>query len=72
MSFISNATVFGLTDEIAAQTITLRQQFKTKTPDAIIAATALVHGLVVATNNTDDFKRLGVGTVAIAVQQKQE
>jgi hypothetical protein len=71
-AFISNATIFGLTDEIAAKTITLRQQFKTKTPDAIIAATALVHGLVIATNNTDDFKRLGVTTIAVAVKQKQE
>lgn len=42
------------------------------TNDAIIAATALVHGLVVATNNTDDFKRLGVATVAVAIKQKQQ
>ena len=69
-AFISNATVFGLTDEIAAKTISLRQQFKTKTPDAIIAATALVHELEIATNNTDDFKRLGVKTVTVAVKQK--
>ncbi|WP_372587944.1 PIN domain-containing protein [Thiothrix lacustris] len=48
--------------EIAEKTIALRQQYKTKTPDAIIAANALVHGLSVATNNTYDFKRLGVGT----------
>lgn len=69
-AFISNATVLGLTDEVANQTITLRQQFKTKTPDAIIAATALIHGLKVVTNNSDDFKRLGVETVAIKVKQK--
>lgn len=66
--FINNAKVWGLTDTIVEQTITLRQQFKTKTPDAIIAATALVYGLTVATNNTDDFKRLGVATRAIAVK----
>lgn len=68
-AFISNAQVFGLSDEIAEQTITLRQQYKTKTPDAIIAATALVYGLSVVTNNTDDFKRLGVQTLAVAVKQ---
>lgn len=28
--------------------------------DAIIAATALVHGMTVVTRNTDDFKRTGV------------
>ncbi|SEA52764.1 hypothetical protein SAMN05660964_01780 [Thiothrix caldifontis] len=71
-AFISNAKVFGLSDEIAEKTIALRQQYKTKTPDAIIAATALVHGLSVATNNTDDFKRLGVETFAVAVKQKPE
>ena len=69
-AFISNARIFGLTDEIVEKTIALRQQFKTKTPDAIIAATALVHGLEIATNNTDDFKHLGVKTVTVAVKQK--
>jgi len=29
-----------------------------KTPDAIIAATALHHQLVLATRNTDDFKEI--------------
>jgi len=69
-TFISKARVLGLSDEIAEKTILLRQQFKTKTPDAIIAATALVNGMSVATNNSDDFKRLGVGTVSIAVKSK--
>lgn len=69
-AFISNARIFGLTDEIVEKTIALRQQFKTKTPDAIIAAIALVHGLEIATNNTDDFKHLGVKTVTVAVKQK--
>jgi predicted nucleic acid-binding protein len=31
--------------------------------DALIAATALVHGLTVATRNTGDFEALGVGLV---------
>jgi toxin FitB len=33
------------------------------TNDAMIAATALVHGLVVATRNVRDFKGLGVDTI---------
>lgn len=63
--FISHATVFDLKEAIAEQAILLRQQFKTKTPDAIIAATALINGLTVVTNNTSDFSRLGVKTLAI-------
>ena len=31
--------------------------------DALIAATALVHGLTVATRNVADFKRMGVGVL---------
>jgi len=66
--FISHATVFDLKDAIAEQTILLRQQFKIKTPDAIIAATALVNGLTVVTNNTLDFSRLGVRTIAVNIK----
>lgn len=66
--FISHATIFDLKEAIAEQAILLRQQFKTKTPDAIIAATALVNGLTVVTNNTSDFSRLGVKTTAIKTQ----
>jgi predicted nucleic acid-binding protein len=66
--FISHATVFDLKNAIAEQTILLRQKFKVKTPDAIIAATALVNGLTVVTNNTSDFNRLGVRTIAVNVK----
>ncbi len=66
--FIGYAQVLGITDEIAAKTIELRQHFKTKKPDAIIAATALVNGLSVVTNNTSDFSRLGIKTVSISLQ----
>ncbi len=66
--FISHATVFDLKDAITERAILLRQQFKTKTPDAIIAATALVNGLTVVTNNTSDFSRLGVKTIAVNIK----
>lgn len=42
--------------------------YNTKTPDAIIAATALVHGLTVITHNTDDFTRLGVPTLTVTMK----
>ena len=66
--FISHATIFDLQEAIAQQAILLRQQFKTKTPDAIIAATALLNGLTVVTNNTADFSRLGVQTLAVKLK----
>lgn len=66
--FISYATVFDLKHAIAEQAIRLRQQFKTKTPDAIIAATASVKGLSIVTNNTSDFNRLGVKTIAVNIK----
>ena len=37
------------------QTIRLRQQLRIKLPDAIMAATALTHGLLLLTRNTGDF-----------------
>lgn len=67
-SFINYAIVYDLNDIIAEQAILLRQQFKVKTPDAIIAATALVHDLAVVTNNTMDFSRLGVKTIAVQLK----
>jgi len=66
--FISHATVFDLNEVIAEQAILLRQQFKVKTPDAIIAATALVKGLTVVTNNTADFRRLSVKTLTVNIK----
>jgi hypothetical protein len=69
--FIRHAVLYDLTEEIADETIKLRQQFKTKTPDAIIAATALVNGLAVLTRNTDDFNRLGVETRSIILKEEK-
>jgi len=66
--FISHATVFDLKEAITEQAILLRQKFKTKTPDAIIGATALVNGLTVVTNNTLDFSRLGVKTIGVTIK----
>ncbi|BBI48624.1 tRNA(fMet)-specific endonuclease VapC [Vreelandella olivaria] len=64
-AFIGHARVFDLSETVVEQTIRLRQQFKTKTPDAIIAATALVNDLTVVTNNTSDFDRLGLETLNV-------
>lgn len=44
--------------DIAQQTINLRQKYKIKTPDAIIAATALVNNSELWTANTSDFSNI--------------
>jgi predicted nucleic acid-binding protein len=67
-AFIGHAQVFDLSAEIVEQTIRLRQQFKIKTPDALIAATALVNDLTVVTHNARDFERLGLTTRAVTLK----
>ncbi len=44
--------------EVTSKVIELRQTTSIKLPDAIIAATALVNGLILWTHNTDDFKNV--------------
>ena len=67
MAFISHANIYELTDEVADKVIDIRQKYKVKTPDAIIGATALVHGFDIVTNNVDDFKNLDLEIVSIDV-----
>lgn len=52
------AVVLGLDEDIAGSTIEIRKQYKTKLPDAIIAATALVNKLIIITRNTKDFEKI--------------
>ena len=47
-----------LTEEVEKQTILIRKSKKIKLPDAIIAATAIVHNLTLVTHNSDDFKNI--------------
>lgn len=58
VNFINDATVFDLTDNIVEASIEIRKKHKTKLPDAIIAATALVYDLVLITRNISDFKNI--------------
>ena len=67
LDFISYATVYELTDEIADKVIDIRQQYRVKTPDAIIGATALVYGFDIVTNNVDDFKNFDLEIVTVEV-----
>lgn len=68
LEFISNARVFELDEVVANRTIKNRQQYKIKTPDAIIGATAQVHGFEIVTNNVDDFRMLDLKVTTVLIK----
>jgi predicted nucleic acid-binding protein len=50
--------ILPLDEAIVRETIVLRKAHKIKLPDAIIAATAIVYGLLLITRNESDFKKV--------------
>lgn len=58
VDFMNDALVLDLSTQVVDTTIELRKTYKTKLPDAIIAATALTHKLTLLTRNTKDFLRI--------------
>lgn len=57
--FVSLSTLLPLDNFVIDETINLRCNYKSiKLGDAIIAATALVHNLVLITRNTKDFENI--------------
>lgn len=56
--FINDSLVIGLPDAVVEKTIEIRKQVKIKTPDAIIAASALVNGYVLLSRNIKDFSSI--------------
>ncbi len=62
--FIKASEVFSLEEPIILKAIEIRKTHKTKLPDAIIAATALVKELTIITRNTKDFDKIE-GLVAL-------
>jgi predicted nucleic acid-binding protein len=52
-SFVKDATILELSSSVVAQCVTIRRSRKIKTPDAIIAATAIVHNLILITSDSD-------------------
>jgi len=56
--FIDDSLVIPLNDDIVKKTIEIRKKNKIKTPDAIIAATAIVLGYPLITRNIEDFKKV--------------
>ena len=56
IEFFETSNIFELIDEIVNKTILIRQKQKIKLPDAVIASTALVNGMILVSRNTKDFK----------------
>ena len=50
-----DVSVFDLSAEVAERTVFVRRSTRLKLPDAIIYATAQVHGLTLVTRNSRDF-----------------
>lgn len=56
--FIDASQVSNLEELVILKAIEIRKATKTKLPDAIIAATVLVHKLTLITRNTKDFEKV--------------
>lgn len=56
--FVEDSVVIGLSDEIVERTIEIRKNKKIKTPDALIAATAIVNQFMLISRNTKDFDKM--------------
>jgi len=54
-AWLSAFTVIGLDAPVAERAVLLRRQRRIRLPDAIIWATAQVHGLLLVSRNTKDF-----------------
>ena len=61
--FIGDSLVVNLDDAVIKTTIEIRKKHKVKTPDALIAATAMVLDYTLITRNVSDFKKLGVKVI---------
>jgi predicted nucleic acid-binding protein len=58
--FVECATIRSLSDEIVQHVIDIRKEKSIKSPDAIIAATAMQYSAILVTRNTKDFKTLAL------------
>ncbi len=56
--FVDGSSVLSLSEEICDHTIVIRRKKNIKTPDAIIAATAILYNLTLITENEKDFANI--------------
>ena len=59
-AFVADCRIIDLSSAIIQQTIQLRQTYRIKLPDAVIAATALVNNWTLISRNDNDFRRISV------------
>ena len=57
--FFRDSDFLPLTDPIARQAVRLRRQHSMGLGDSLIAATAMVHSLMLVTHNVEDFRWIG-------------
>lgn len=56
--FISDSLIFNITPEVVTICVKLRKGRRIKTPDAIIAATAIANHFTLVTDNEKDFENI--------------
>ncbi len=56
--FLDVCEEYSLSEPIVLKTIELRKLYKIKLPDAVIAATALCHDLILLSDNDSDFGKI--------------
>ncbi|WP_410478352.1 PIN domain-containing protein [Pedobacter agri] len=52
--------MLGLEHDVIAETIRIRKTYNLKLPDALIAATCLVHDLTLIADNDKDFSKVAL------------
>lgn len=57
-NFLNLATIYSITSDIKNSAILLKQKYNSKLGDSVIAATAIVNGLILITRNTKDFNKI--------------
>jgi predicted nucleic acid-binding protein len=57
-SFVEQSNILGIDQDIIRETIKIRKSKKVKLPDALIAATAIIHDRTLVADNDKDFKRV--------------
>ncbi len=55
---IRNAVIIDLEQDVKHMAISIRRVYKTKLPDAIIAAIAIAHNTTLISHNRTDFKKI--------------
>ena len=57
-ALLNESNILDISDAIVLDCVAIRRKHKIKTPDAIIAATALTYNFTLVTNNYSDFQNI--------------